>query len=316
MKRLIIILMLLALPATAATHYIRAGATNENNFQVEVTTTTSPQDFILAFTDPSSFKVEWGNNVTNTYTYSGYQTNTNSYATAGTYTVKMYGQVGLIDFFVLPHPGQGTPFLITNVKTPILGVTGLSSCMCMFKHSWQLTNLPNHFLDYVPSVTSFYDFTINCSNLLTLSANMFVHQTNIVNMYGLFSDCDKFTTARKAWFDAAPNNLNLSYAFVECDGLTNVEAGVFDSQTRVTTMAGTFNLCRNLVTLPPLIFDKCVSVTSYWHCFAGDSKLTGESPTNHLGQHLWELSPVPDGTGCFTGCTLLTDYASIPADWK
>jgi len=38
--------------------------------------------------------------------------------------------------------------------------------------------------------------------------------------------------------------------------------------------------------------------------------LDGNAPT------LWLLDPEPIGTGCFTNCTNLDNYASIPNDWK
>jgi hypothetical protein len=39
-------------------------------------------------------------------------------------------------------------------------------------------------------------------------------------------------------------------------------------------------------------------------------------PSGGAAPTLWLLSPTPTGTGCFNGCTNLSNYASIPAGWK
>jgi hypothetical protein len=316
MKRWLYLLLLSCLPAGAATHYIRAGATNENKWSLSITTSNSPQDFIVAFSDPSSFTVEWGNNVTNTYTYSGYQTNTNTYAVAGPYTIKMYGHVHWIDFFISPNPGTGTPYLISKINNPITGIDGLISASCIFKHGWNIPYIPTNLFDACPSIATFYDTFISCSNVPVIPTGLFDRQTNVTGFYGTFSDCHSLTNIPAGLFDKATNNLNFSYTFVQCNNLLSIPDHLFDKNTKVTTFAGCFDICPALTNIPPLLFDKNTNVTTYWRVFYHDYALDGNTPTNSLGQHLWELPSTPDGTECFNGDTGLDDYASIPAEWK
>ena len=43
---------------------------------------------------------------------------------------------------------------------------------------------------------------------------------------------------------------------------------------------------------------------------SGTNSMAGTAPT------LWTRVPEPLGTGAFFGCTGLTNYASIPSNWK
>ena len=116
-----------------------------NNFQIEVTTAKSPQDFIVRFVNPGTLHIDWGDGITNDYDTTVNATHT--FAKAGVYTVKMSGYVNHIDFFIYPDPGLGTPKLITAIKTPIRGIKGLNSASEMFKHCENIPTIPEGLFD-------------------------------------------------------------------------------------------------------------------------------------------------------------------------
>ena len=99
----------------------------------------------------------------------------------------------------------------------------------------------------------------------------------------LFSNCTKVT--------------DFSWAFYNCTGLTSIPANLFSNNTAVTNFSWTFFMC---------------------------SGLTGNVPTDTDGTPIYNRSGegkdgyavVTNYTDCFANCTGLTDYNSIPEDWK
>ena len=85
-----------------------------------------------------------------------------------------------------------------------------------------------------------------------------------------------------------------------------------------------------ITTIPEGLFDNCPVVTDFVNTFYGCSSLTGESPytiINVDGEdvkvHLYERANYPEYFtepewiySCFNGCEGLTDYSTIPSDWK
>jgi hypothetical protein len=285
-----------------------------NNFQIEVTTTSSPQNFIVRFVNPGILHVDWGDGTFNDYSSTINATHT--YATAGVYTVKMSGYVNLIDFFIYPDPGLGTPKLITAIKTPIRGITGLNSAYEMFKHCENIPSIPPGLFDQCPGITTFYDTFLACKRIKSIPPGLFDYQTNVVNFYATFDNCDSLTSIPSGLFDKHVNNTNFAWTFAKCYSLKSVPEGLFDKHTKVTTFSYVFLRCYALTSIPLHIFDKNTNVTNYSNAFSDCQNLTGESPTNSEGKKLWELTPTPNGTKCFMNCTKLSDYNIIPAGWK
>jgi hypothetical protein len=289
-------------------------SSDTNNFQIEVTTTISPQNFICRFVNPGTLHVDWGDASTNVYNATVNATHT--YATAGVYTIRMRGVVNLIDLFIYPDPGLGTPKLVSAIKTPIRGITGLNSAYEMFKHCENITNIPAGLFDQCPGITTFYDTFLACKKITSIPPGLFNAQANVTSFYATFDNCDLLKEIPPGLFDKHTNNLNFAWTFAKCYSLTNVPAGLFDRHPKVTTCAYVFFRCYALRSIPPRLFDKNRKVTTYANAFGECTSLSGVSPTNSAGQKLWELSPTPTGTGCFLKCTKLTDYDAIPAGWK
>lgn len=339
-----------------------------NCFELEITTTNSPQDFICRFLDPGTLHVDWGDGSTDDFNSS--ITNTHAYATAGVYTIRLSGHVHLIDLFVYPDPGIGTPKLVSAIKTPIRGITGLNSAYEMFKHCENITDIPAGLFDQCPGITTFYDTFLACKKITAIPPGLFSAQSNAINFYAVFDNCDLLKDIPAGLFDRHTNNVNFAwlfakcysltnvpaglfnrhakvttfdhvfyncytlpslspgiftgnplvttfaYAFYQCRSLTSVPQGLFDQNKTVTTFAYTFYGCTNLTSLPAGLFANNTNVTTFSSAFENCLRLTGESPTGPGGKKLWDLTPTPVGTGCFRNCTNLTDYNTIPAEWK
>ena len=130
---------------------------------------------------------------------------------------------------------------------------------------------------------------------------------------------------------------NFSGAFTKT-GIISIPSNLFDKCTKVTTFNQTFRECSSLQTIPTGLFDNCTKVTDFGGYSSSDyfmgtfsrcSNITGESPytvINVDGQdvkvHLYERVNYPDYFtaptriyNCYSNCSKLTDYSSIPTDW-
>ena len=302
-------------PATGTAVSIEANSL-EDNFQIEVTTTNSPQDFICRFVNPGTLHVDWGDGSANDHNATTNASHT--YAKAGVYTIRMSGTVNGIDFFIInPRGGNfGTPKLITAIKTPIRGIAGLNSAFEMFKGCENIPSIPEGLFDQCPEITTFYDTFIALRKVKSIPPGLFDKQTNVTSFFATFFKCEQLKEIPPGLFDKHPNNRSFAWTFGMCYSLKSVPAGLFDHHTKVTKFDHVFFKCTALRSIPPLLFDKNTNVTDYSKAFEDCRELTGEGPVNSAGKKLWELSPTPNGTTCFLNCTKLTDYATIPTNWK
>jgi hypothetical protein len=139
-------------------------------------------------------------------------------------------------------------------------------------------------------------------------------------------------------FDYSPNATIFSNTFASILTLTSVPSGLFDNVTRATTFASCFFGCTSLTSVPATLFDNCPNAVNFSGTFYNCRALTNvlqftyntnvtifnnvyymASTTNALtgtAPELWNRSPVPSGTRAFYNCTGLTNYASIPSNFK
>jgi hypothetical protein len=93
--------------------------------------------------------------------------------------------------------------------------------------------------------------------------------------------------------------------------LTEVPSTLFDLNLNVTSFSGTFRNCRALTNV--LQFTNNTNVTTFTNLYNMSSTtnaLVGTAPT------LWLRTPTPAGTDAFNNCTGLSNFASIPVNFK
>lgn len=146
-----------------------------------------------------------------------------------------------------------------------------------------------------------------CDKLTTVPYGFFDKCQNVKSMSYAFGVA-ALPVLHNGWFDKLINVTDLNGCFFACN-LTSVPAGLFDKCTNVTSFDTTFS-SNPLSSIPVGLFDKCINVKTFATCFAGCYNLTGNAPD------LWNKFPNANGTGCFSDCTKLSNYAQIPADWK
>jgi len=93
--------------------------------------------------------------------------------------------------------------------------------------------------------------------------------------------------------------------------LTSVPTTLFDLNTIVTNFSGTFRNCLALTNV--LQFTYNTNVTIFNNCYnmsTTSNALTGNAP------EIWNRVPTPSGTDAFNNCLGLSNYASIPLNFK
>lgn len=234
------------------------------------------------------------------------------------------------------------------------GLTKVTSCSYMFSYCTSIQTVPADLFASMTEVVNANMIFNGCSSLMTLPAGLFDSFTKCTVYSGAFQNCTSLKTVPAGLFKNSPlvNSLarvfkgcaaletvpadifncpelsktkNSASLFEDCSNLTSIPKGLFDSFTEVTGFATLFSGCTNLKSVPVSLFDQCKKVSSFANAFNGCTALTGESPytlVNGIKVHLYERS-TDNGfktpatkTKCFFNCTGLSDYDSIPAEWK
>ncbi len=180
---------------------------------------------------------------------------------------------------------------------------------CAFAGCTSLTSLPEGLFEGCSGVRSLgtvYDtrnyalgIFARCTSLKSIPADLFASMTKVTRMPGIF---------------------------YECKALTEIPEGLFDHNPEVTYISYSFEGCSSLRSVPTGLFDKMRILQSTTRLFYGCQSLTGESPytlINGKKVHLYERKDYPNEfleitshTSAFNNCTNLTDYESIPSNWK
>jgi hypothetical protein len=102
---------------------------------------------------------------------------------------------------------------------------------------------------------------------------------------------------------------SMAYFACGCSNLTTIPDSAVTGADAVTSVESMFCEC-DLSSIPDSIFDEMLLISDFTNCFAMNLSVTGNAPD------LWNDFPTATGDYCFNGDTTLTNYASIPNDWK
>lgn len=176
-----------------------------------------------------------------------------------------------------------------------------------------------------------------CSALETLPANLLGSKEKTTSVKSMFENCTSLITLPADLFAQAPAITSFESTFAGCKALTELPAELFaaiGTKTSSITFAECFMGCSSLTSIPVGLFDTVRRINYIDNCFEDCSSLTGESPYTIIVAedgteqkvHLYERTrgtdfpTVPSSssahTACFKGCSGLSDYESIPTDWK
>ena len=283
-------------------------------FVFKITTTTANTVFTTPLADygglTPNLTIGWGDGSSSPLITSSTSVNRiHTYVTPGTYTITIngfmpgfrvdnnagirnlitelvqWGIVGLrtVNFYgclnLTAIPGSGS-------LSGVGGYTGLAEVVSFasFMRGTRITSIPSDIFDYSPNATTFTDS---------------------------FSSITTITTVPTGLFNNVPNATTFASCFFACTGLTTIPSTLFDTNTLVVNFSSTFRNCRALTNVLQFTFNNNVTIfNNIYNMSSTANALTGTAPT------LWTRNPTPSGTGAFTNCTGLSNYASIPVNFR
>jgi len=238
--------------------------------------------------------------------------------------------VGLLDLITVA----------TNFASTFYGCTGI-------------TSIPADLFRYNTSATTFAACFLNCTGLTSIPADIFRYNVLVTNFSSVFSGCTGITSIPNDIFRYNTSVTAFLNVFQNCTGLTSLPTDLFRYNTLANNFQAVFSGCSNLATVPALLFKYNLLVTNFVNAFLFCNKLqlridifyaSGEHTTRFLNRSvqftncfnkngwtgiqgtapdLWTCSfgsGTPTRTACYGGIgnssTSLTNFASIPAEWK
>jgi hypothetical protein len=279
-------------------------------FRVQVTTSVSNTVFTLPLvnygTFTPNFSVNWGDASSGTVVSITDSNRIHTYVNPGVYTITItgfmpgwkvnnssairtlitgiidFGRVGLrtLDFF-----GCGNITSIPASGTMEVGYDGLSEMVSFagFMRGTGITTIPTDIFQSSPLAQTFTD-SFSFTSITSIPSGLFSSNPLASVFSGTFNGCQSLSSYPSNLFDACPNVINFSSTFRNCRALTQPLQFTFNTQ--VTTFGNIYNM---------------VSTTN---------SMSGTAPT------LWLRVPEPLGTAAFRNCTGLSNFASIPVNFK
>jgi len=284
-------------------------------FVFKITTTTANTVFTTPLVDygglTPSLIISWGDGGANSplITSSTSVDRIHTFVTAGTYTITISG---FMPGFRVDN-NAGIRNLITElVQWGIVGLRTINFYGCL-----NLTALPGSAslsgvggYTGLAEVVSFASF-MRGTRITTIPADVFDYSPNATTFTDSFSSITTITTAPSGLFDNVPNATTFASCFFACTGLTSVPSTLFDTNTLAVNFSSTFRNCRALTNVLQFTYNTNVTIfNNIYNMSSTANALVGNAP------ELWNRTPTPSGTDAFNNCTGLSNYASIPVNFK
>jgi hypothetical protein len=217
---------------------------------------------------------------------------------------------------------------ITTFREVFSGCTGLSGAMpagifsgCSgatdFLQSFRNVDFTNIASDTFEGCTSMQGINSTFSSdgadatmAGAIPSGLFDASTGITSFALAFKNRSGLTSIPSDLFDKQTGILSFGECFRGCAGITTYPSGLMTSQSSATTLVRMFNGCTGMSgSIGSGEYDNLDGTTTDVSImFSGCGSLTGNS------YDFWNWSTPPTSTSsCYTACTSLTDYASIPA---
>jgi hypothetical protein len=284
-------------------------------FVFKVTTTTANTIFTTPLVDfgglTPSLIISWGDGTANSplITASNSTNRIHTYVNPGTYTITISG---FMPGFVVNNNSAIRTLITELVQWGIVGLRTINFYGCL-----NLTAIPGSSslsgvggYTGLAEVLNFTNF-MNGTRITSIPEDIFDYSPNATSFNSAFSSISTITTVPTGLFDNVPLVTSFASCFFACSALTSVPSTLFDLNTNVTTFSGTFRNCRALTNV--LQFTNNTNVTTFTNLYnmsSATNALTGTAP------ELWLRTPTPAGTDAFNNCLGLSNYASIPVNFK
>jgi len=283
-------------------------------FKFQVTTTAANTVFTCPLSDfgglSPNLNIDWGDGSNSgLITSSSSVARIHTYVSAGTYTITISG---LMPGFTVNNSAS-----IRNLITAIVQWGSVGSRTINFYGCVNITSIPSSAsmsavggYDGLNEMRSFANF-MRATRITTIPSDIFAFSPLATTFSDTFSSIPTLSTVPSGLFDANTSATIFSSCFFACTGLTSVPSTLFDQNTLATNFSGTFRNCLSLINVLQFTFNTSVTIfNSCYNMSTTTNSLTGTAP------ELWNRVPTPSGVDCFNNCTGLSNFASIPLNFK
>lgn len=140
----------------------------------------------------------------------------------------------------------------------------------------------------------------------------------------VFSGCTELTSISDNLFKNCTGVTSFASAFQQCSSLVAVPNKLFDRNINVTSFKNTFYYCLSLKEIPEFLFSQCRKVENFTNTFRQCIALTSNTPIDSDGTPIYNrsgegkegYSVATDYFSCFSMCSKMQDYSTIPSEWK
>ena len=283
-------------------------------FVFKITTTVANTVFTTPLVDygglTPSLNISWGDGNTSAKISSSTSADRiHTYTTPGTYTISISG--------FMPGFKVNNNSAIRNLITELVqwGIVGLRTIdfygcnnLTAIPGSTSLSGVGGYTgLAEVINFTAFMQGT----RISAIPSDIFSYSPNATTFSNTFSSVLTLTTVPNGLFDSVTGATTFASCFFGCTALTSVPSTLFDNNVNVNNFSGTFYNCRALTNVLQFSYNTSVTIFSNVYYMSSTSNaLTGTAP------EIWNRIPPPTGTRAFYNCIGLTNYASIPSNFK
>jgi len=247
-----------------------------------------------------TFSVNWGDGSANQITSATDPNRAHTYSSAGSYQIQI---TGFMPGFVVNNTAA-IKSLITSVDA--WGSVGLR--LINFQGCNNISTLPTDYIG-LADVEVFSNF-MRSTAITTIPSTIFSYSIQALS----FSDAFSFTSITAIPSGLFTNNTKVtsfSSTFNGCASLASYPSNLFDTNINVLDFSGTFKFCSQLTSVLQFTYNTVVTTfASVYQMATTSNSLTGIAPS------IWTRSPQPIGTAAFRNCTGLSNYSSIPSNFK
>ena len=283
-------------------------------FVFKITTTAANTVFTTPLVDygglTPSLTISWGDSTSSPLITSSTSVDRiHTFVTVGTYTITISGFMP--GFRVDNNAGIRT--LVTElVQWGIVGLRTVNFYGCT-----NLTSIPGSAslsgvggYTGLAEVISFASF-MRSTRITTIPTDIFDYSPNATTFTDSFSGITTITTVPTGLFDNVPLATTFASCFFACTGLITVSSTLFDTNTLAINFSSTFRNCRALGNVLQFTYNTNVTIfNNIYNMSSTANALAGTAP------ELWNRTPTPSGTDAFNNCTGLSNFASIPVNFK
>ena len=282
--------------------------------------------FPTGYAVPANTVVDWGDNSSSVIPQ-GTETTSNdafnhTYSQAGAYTITITSGKATTKQQILPmnffsnRTGNNNAKKLVSMDTPLLNMD-TRKLSDLFRNCSNLATISDELFDKNTTATDFEFCFQRCSTLKAIPDGLFNNNTNVTSFASCFQYCSNLAKIPDGLFNKNTAVTDFKYCFNDCS-LKAIPKGLFDKNTAATSFFACFFGCSNLAEIPDRLFNKNTAVTDFGYCFYDCNTLKAipnglfDNNTNVTSfascfQYCSSLAAIPDGL--FDNNTNVTSFA-------